>query len=214
MSKQKKPTTKKQAPPVTTQETALILRTCSADMTSYGGFQWPTSGPVECAVWNPKHVCGNGLHGLLWGEGSISYLDLSESAKWIVFRAALSDIATGSGDLIDKCKARAGVVEYCGDRPGAIAYLLANGACGKAVVFGTATAGYSGTATAGNYGTATAGDSGTATAGDSGIICIRWYDSVAIRYRLAIAYVGENGIKANTKYRLNDHHQFEESKNE
>ena len=26
----------------------LILRTCNADLTSYGGFQWPASGPVEC----------------------------------------------------------------------------------------------------------------------------------------------------------------------
>ena len=125
-------------------ETALILRTCSADMTSYGGFKWPKKGAVKAEIWNPAHVCGDGLHGLLWGEGSASYLDLSPEAKWVVFRAALSDIAHGTGELTDKCKARCGTVEYCGEREGAIAYLIANGAAGKLVVFGTATAGHSG----------------------------------------------------------------------
>jgi hypothetical protein len=67
---------------------------------------------------------------------------------------------------------------------------------------GTATAGDSGTATAGDSGTATAGDSGTATAGDSGTVCIRYWDAKADRYRLAIGYVGENGIQPNVKYRL------------
>jgi hypothetical protein len=67
---------------------------------------------------------------------------------------------------------------------------------------GTATAGDSGTATAGDSGTATAGDSGTATAGDRGVVCIRWWEESAERYRLTIGYVGENGIKPNTKYRV------------
>ena len=85
---------------------------------------------------------------------------------------------------------------------------------------GTATAGYRGTATAGARGTATAGDSGTATAGDSGtatagyggtaktgeigIIVCRWWDVNKERYRLAVGYVGEDGIKANTFYRANE----------
>ena len=105
------------------EETALILRTCNADMTSYGGFRWPKSGPVEAPDWEPTMECGHGLHGLLWGEGSVRYLDLSDNAKWIVFRALLSDIAHGTGDLTDKCKARRGTVEFCGSRDGAIAYL-------------------------------------------------------------------------------------------
>ena len=76
--------------------------------------------------------------------------------------------------------------------------------------YGTATAGESGTATAGNYGTATAGESGTATAGESGEIRIQWWDSKARRYRTKIGYVGEDGIKPDTAYRLNDNHEFEE----
>jgi hypothetical protein len=66
---------------------------------------------------------------------------------------------------------------------------------------GTATAGYRGTATAGDGGTATAGYRGTATAGDGGTVVICWWDST--RSRLVIGYVGENGIKQDTRYRAN-----------
>jgi len=184
------------------EETALILRTCDADMTSYGGFRWPAFGPVEAPDWNPAHVCGGGLHGLLWGEGSAKYLNLSEGAKWIVFRALLSDVAHGTGELVDKCKARLGSVEFCGSRNDAIAYLLAHGAVGKMVVFGTATAGY--------RGTATAGDSGTATAGVGGVISIlRWNGE---RYKARIALVkdedGDGELEPNTPYKLDDKGHF------
>ena len=64
---------------------------------------------------------------------------------------------------------------------------------------GIATAGYRGTATAGNDGTATAGSDGTAAAGYRGTICVWWHDGR--RYRLAIGYVGENGLDAGTAYR-------------
>ena len=81
--------------------------------------------------------------------------------------------------------------------------------------YGTATAGYRGTATAGHYGTviagdygtatagyrgtATAGHDGTATAGERGMILVQWHDGR--RYRVAVGYVGENGIEPNTAYR-------------
>jgi hypothetical protein len=35
---------------------------------------------------------------------------------------------------------------------------------------------------------------------------IKWWDGN--RYRVAIAYVGEDGIEANTAYRLDDQQQF------
>jgi hypothetical protein len=73
---------------------------------------------------------------------------------------------------------------------------------------GTATAGYRGTATAGDGGAATAGYRGTATAGDRGELRIRWYDYKADRHRLAVAYVGEDGIEPNVAYRLDDEHKF------
>jgi len=68
--------------------------------------------------------------------------------------------------------------------------------------YGTATAGYRGTATAGDYGTATAGEGGTATAGEGGSLIIRWWDGS--RYRFSVAYINENGVEPNVKYRLTD----------
>ena len=65
---------------------ALMLRTCAADGSSYGGFKWPKSGPVTCPDWKPEAACGHGLHGLLWGAGDGSLLDWPESAAWLVVR--------------------------------------------------------------------------------------------------------------------------------
>ena len=193
---------------------ALALRTCNADLTSHGGFQWPESGHVEAPDWNEKPACGGGLHGLLWGEGSGSYLSWEESAKWLLVEVDPALVVWIGGD---KVKFPRGKVVFCGDRGAALEFLSANtdnpsrvcvGKTATAWYRGTATAGYRGTATAGHRGTATAGDSGTATAGDSGtatagysgIITIRWWDGKKERYRIAVGYVGEGGIEANTAY--------------
>jgi len=56
------------------------------------------------------------------------------------------------------------------------------------------------TVSAGDEGSATAGDGGSATAGDEGILSIRWHDGN--RYRIAVFYVGENGILPNVKYKV------------
>ena len=47
-----------------------ILRTCAADMTSHDGFEWPREGFVSAPDWKATDACGNGLHGLPWGEGN------------------------------------------------------------------------------------------------------------------------------------------------
>ena len=226
-----KKTTKK------TAETVLVLRTCSADMTSYGGFKWPKRGPVSTPAWLDNYECGNGLHGWLWGEGdgSLGQVDAPD-AKWLVVRVLASEVRHGSGHLIGKCKFPRGYVVHCGDRKSATEYIVKHGASGKAVIGVTATAGHYGTATAGDYGTATAGndgtatagnrgtatvgyggtatagDYGTATAGDRGMIRIKYYDAQNDRYRIAVAYVGEDGIMPNRKYKLNGSHEFVEVK--
>ena len=73
--------------------------------------------------------------------------------------------------------------------------------------YGTATAGEYGTATAGSDGTATAGNRGTATAGEGGMLQIYYYDRND-RWRLAVAYVGEDNIRPNVKYRLDGNAKF------
>jgi hypothetical protein len=156
----------------TNEKTALVLRTCAADMTSYSGFQWPAAGSVEAPDWNPSPVCGGGLHGLLWGEGDGALLNWRPDAVWLVVEVEVADIVA----LGTKVKFPRGTVVYAGGRAGAIDYLTARAPRGVAIVgaavttgdHGTATAGYRGTATAGGYGTATAGYRGTATVGDCG----------------------------------------------
>ncbi len=177
----------------TTPDRLLVLRTCSPDMTSYGGFEWPEEGPVGAPDWEPTDVCGHGLHGLPWGVGSAAtYLSAAQDARWLVVSVEMSpdNYRAGQGELVDKCKFRAGIVVHCGDRESAIAYLDEHGAGGKPVVFASRTA----------------GDRGTATAGYRGTIQIRWWDHD--RYRIMTGYVGEDGILPGVPYRLDAQHQL------
>lgn len=166
----------------------LVLRTCNADGTSRNGFRWPESGYVECPDWNPEPICGHGLHGLLWGEGDGVLLNWSAEARWQVLEVEEGEIISFG----TKVKFPRGKVLFTGNRLGATSFLQANGAAGKEIVGGTALA----------------GDGGTARAGDGGILFIRWWEEKNKRYRIAIAYVGENGILPNTKYRLDESHNF------
>jgi len=74
--------------------------------------------------------------------------------------------------------------------------------------YGTSTSGFRGTSTSGFRGTSTSGDCGTSMAGENGILVIRFWDGR--RDRLVVGYVGEGGIKAGVKYRLNAEHQLVE----
>ena len=253
---------------------ALMLRTCNADMTAYGGFQWPSKGWVKPQKWNPDPVCGDGLHGALWGEGDGPLFKWDADAKWMV-----CGINTWV-DLGGKVKTPEAYVLFAGTRKDATDYLALHGGAGRVIIGGTATAGYGGTATAGHRGTATAGhrgtatagdggtatagddgtataghrgtataghrgtataghrgtatagddgtatagdggtataghrgtatagDDGTATAGDGGILSIRWWDGNGNRHRIAVGYVGEDGIEANKPYRVDNHGKF------
>jgi hypothetical protein len=69
---------------------------------------------------------------------------------------------------------------------------------------GTATAGNRGTATAGNRGTATAGNRGTATAGNRGTVVIKFRDDQSSRYKLAVGYIGEDGLLPNREYVISE----------
>ena len=147
-----------------TPERVLILKTVDANMRAYGGFKWPTTGHVTADRWDSSAQCGNGLHGFLWGVGNATLASLDESAKWVVFEADADKVV----ELDGKVKAPEGDVVFVGKRDEALAFLDANGAADKPVIYGVRTAGYGGTATAGYRGTATAGNGGTATAGYGG----------------------------------------------
>ena len=85
----------------------------------------------------------------------------------------------------------------------------ATGYCGRATAtgeYGHATAtGYGGRAMeTGKYGVAIAGHNGAAKADASGCVAVLYWDWESERPRIAVGYVGENGIKANTWYCVKD----------
>ena len=169
----------------------LVLRTCAGDLTGYGGFQWPSSGLIAAPDWKKTASCGNGLHGLLWGSGNVGYLNLDQSAKWLVVEVDANSIV----EIDRKVKFPSGVVIFVGNRDEAVALVIKHAPPGTACVFGTATAGYG----------------GTATAGECGAISILRWDGKAGCYRRKSSDVGENGILPKTKYRLNDKGEFEKA---
>ena len=183
---------------------AYMLRTCAADMTARGRFKWPTSGEVSAPDWNPVAQCGQGLHGLLWGEGDGSLLSSNTDAKWLV--CGIDEWV----DLSGKVKAPRATVIYCGTRDEAVALIQHLGGHRYAVAFGTSTSGYRGTSTSGYGGTSTSGDGGTSTSGyrgtstsgNGGTVMVKWWDGK--RYRIAVGYCGENGIEPNKRYRCDN----------
>ena len=176
----------------------LFLRTCKRDGTSYNGYKWTLEiGAVNVADdYNDRAECGGGLHGIKNGIGSAGYLDFSDGYIGVVFSAdEYVDIDC------DKSKCREARVEFIGSLKDCADYIH-----GQTGLFGMICQ----VATAGNRGTATAGDDGTATAGDRGMIVIKYHDGD--RSRLKVGYIGEDGLRPNTVYRLDDNNNFEEVK--
>ena len=165
----------------------LVLCTCKNDMTSRNGFKWPESGEVTCSDWLPNKVCGNGLHGLLKGEGDANLMDWTIDSKWLVAEVLKSSIIGLDG----KVKFPSANVVYAGDQK--TASNIIKRIYPECNVHGS---------------TATAGSEGTATAGDEGVLIITYYDGN--NYKRKIALIGENGIKPNIKYRLNGDFEFKE----
>ena len=186
----------------------LVLRTCKGDMTSHGGFRWPESGRCEAPDWKPAAECGHGLHGWLWGSGDWDLKCKDADAKWLVVEVEAESIVNLGG----KVKFPAGdVLSVSADWQTAMGFIrgyaayqaLASGNTATGRSGHAAATGYSGHAAAtGKYGWASAGFDGHAAAGEGGAISILWWDDSAERPRLAVGYVGEDGIEAGVVYRV------------
>ena len=195
---------------------SLVLKVVSSDMKSYGGFQWPGVGGVAVADdWDASPTCGGGLHGWLNGVGDASCQSWSNSpdAKWLVLSVDTETLV----DLGGKVKFPKAEVVHVGDKKSAGDVILATGFIGPvigATVTGgdcaTVTGRDCATVTGGDYATVTGGYGATVTGGHGAILLLSFYSD---RKRVVTAYVGENGIKPNTPYRLNEVHEFEEVKN-
>ena len=169
----------------------LVLRTCKADMTSHGGFTWPESGPVECPDWDATPECGNGLHGLLWGEGDGSLLWWDDTARWLVLEV---DRECTVSLLGGKVKFPRAIVVFVGSRFDATSYLIAHGGQGRAVVGATVSGGYSATVSGGSH--------ATVSGGSHAILMTKYHDGSC--YRIAVAYVNEDGIVPDVPYHVVD----------
>ena len=211
-------------------ERIYLLRSCNADFSSAhdGSFVWPSTvgAEVEPRAWDPTPECGNGLHGFVRGEGDSSLADWSKSAQWLVFSADPADVIDLQGR---KAKVRVARVEHVGQgatgqdrRLDCLAYLDRIGRCGAAAMGvmrqggdrstltggdrSTLTGGYGSTLTGGYRSTLTGGYGSTLTGGYRSTLTAKWWDGT--RYRITIGYVGEDGIKADKPYRLNDKGKF------
>jgi hypothetical protein len=263
------PKKKAEAPTVSAPAKTLVLRTCAADMTSHKGtFTWPRQGPVECTDWDPNPECGNGLHGLPWGNGDWTLLSSADDAVWQVVEVETSALVSIDNN---KAKFQRGTVLFSGSRVDAVIRVL----CGSEAMSNTmlaaqawdekagnsstaassgysstaassgdsstaASSGYSSTAassgdsskaaSSGDYSTAassgnsstaaSSGDSSTADcdgasgiaasiglagqakAGANGLLILTHWVESEKRYRACVGNVGEDGIKADTWYRV------------
>lgn len=98
-----------------------ILKNVNADGTSFGGFKWPTSGPVESPNWSPEpDTNSGGLFGWPWGIGMGEGKTISNEDQWVVFTADPKEVV----QVGRKVKAPRGEVIYYGDFPGAVSVLL------------------------------------------------------------------------------------------
>jgi len=187
-----------------------IIRTVRKDFTSYKNFQWPKSGQVKANDFKPTSECGNGLHGLRIGQ--------QNSGVWyddgivLLLQVPASTII----DLDDKCKFPECKIVMSGNMNDVTNYLYNKNINIERLYRRSQISnksekwigGYNSTLTAGNDSTLTAGHFSTLTAGDGSTLIYRYWDGN--KYRLAIAYVGENDIKPNQAYKVNNKGEFYE----
>ena len=101
-----------------------------------------------------------------------------------------------SGEVVFRAKKWNEAMAFIRGRAGYTAESSATGNYGHA----SATGNYGHASATGNYGWACTGLNGKAKAGIDGTISILWWDGK--RNRLAVGYVGEDGIKADTLYKV------------
>ena len=208
-------------------EKMLVLRSCKADGSSHNGWKYPlTEGAiVEAPDWNTAPKCGGGFHGLPFGDGDQTLLCWDQDAWWQVFEVDAGDVVK-----IDdaKVKFRRGTQVFLrqGLAPGfplALAYIEANRPKRKAKKGDDIASGDGSTAASSGYGSTAAssgkktvaasiGRGGAAKAGEDGCLAVTWWDKKADRPRIAVGYVGENGIKPDTWYAADEKGKLVEPK--
>ena len=203
----------------------LLVKCVTSDMTSYGGFAWPESGPVKPDAWSRKATCeSGGLFGWPLGIGVGLGKDIIPNERWLVFRAKpenVINIEYGKAKAVPGEDGSLPEVVYCGTMAGAMWMTMkhrqawiehasrgsasASGDNGSASASGdrgsaSATGSWSSAQVSGNGGIATS--SYRAMAGEEGCFVIRWHDGE--RWQFAFGEVGKDGIDAGVWYVVHD----------
>jgi hypothetical protein len=168
---------------------ALVLRSCRSDMTSYGGFKWPRRGKVEASDWEETRECGNGLHGLLWGDGS-DYLVTGngDDANYLVCKVKESDCV----DINGKVKFPKATVVFVGSLDDAVAFIQKYAPEDAIINWGIRAVGRGKTVVVGREGVASAGSGGRAAAKGRGVVAVG-SSGTAVTGRFGVAAVGDAG---------------------
>jgi hypothetical protein len=74
--------------------------------------------------------------------------------------------------------------------------------------YSTVTGRHRSTVTGGDHSTVTGGNYSTVTGGQHSLLSVFWKDITSGRRRVSVAYVGEDGIEPNVKYKLDDSGKF------
>jgi len=189
-----------------------IIRTVREDFTSYNNFQWPKSGQVKADDFKPTSECGNGLHGLRIGQ--------QDPGVWyddgivLLLQVPASTIIDLEDN--DKCKFPECKIVMSGNMNEITNYLYKKninieGLYQRSQLSNKSEKWIGGDfskLTAGDDSTLTAGNQSTLTAGDGSRLSCEYWDGN--KMRLATAYVGENDIKPNQAYKVNNKGEFYE----
>ena len=197
----------------------LVLKVVGPNGESHNGFIWPleVGAVVEAPDWKPTVACGNGLHGWLWGLGSLTAARGRAGAGdsvWMALAVAAADVV----DLDGKVKFPRCRIVAVADKTTIANIIAAHRPANTPVpFFGQAAAGYAGQAAAGSRGQAAAGSmgqaaveaDGLATCGIGGLVkgganavLVAMYSTGQTRsdFGYSVGQVGRAGIEAETWY--------------
>jgi len=147
----------------------LVLCTCDNNGKSHNNFQWPlkVGATVETSDWNHTSKYENGLQGLPWGIGNISFLLSYHNAIWILMVVDITkDYIHINEKMINKCKFKRGRIWSYGKRDEIIEELQKYAPENTPIPFVKIIGGDNSTLTGGDYSTLNGGAYSIITGGD------------------------------------------------
>lgn len=218
-----------------------IIQSLCPDMTLFWGFKWPKKGKVVDPDWNLDPYCKGVVLGSLNGERGLSNLDWSIDCVWCVAEVDKKKGIELKGAAGGSWKFPKAKVVFSGNRKDATDFLLSKIGWDKPVEGCYKIGGYKSNLLGGNHSTLSAGswsevfgkDNSTVNTGDFSVICVGKNSTVnggedsqvsagdrsilqvkyhyGNRHRVAVGYVGEDALKPNTYYKVNNEGKFVET---